>query len=74
MARKRLNVELTQDEYEFLTVYVARGHKKARYISCARTLLMSHDGKTDQQIVDFLDLQGHSVFSDQVEISMLTND
>jgi hypothetical protein len=33
MARKRLMVKLTQDDYEFLTTYVAYGHKNARQIS-----------------------------------------
>lgn len=48
MARKRLSVHLTQDEYDFLITYVARGHKKARYINRARALLLSHEGKDDQ--------------------------
>jgi putative transposase len=63
MARKRLTVELTQDEYDFLTAYVARGHKNARYINRARTLLMSHDGKTDPEIADLLGISRATVYN-----------
>lgn len=63
MARKRLTVELTQDEYEFLTAYVTRGHKKARYMNRARTLLLSHDGKTDQEIADLLGISRATVYN-----------
>jgi transposase len=63
MARKRLNIELTQDEYEFLTTYVARGHKKARYINRARALLLSHDGKDDQEIAKLLGITRTTVYN-----------
>jgi putative transposase len=63
MARKRLSVELTPDEYEFLTTYVARGHKKARYINRARTLLLSHDGKDDQEIAKLLGISRATVYN-----------
>lgn len=62
MARKRLTVELTQDEYEFLTSYVAHGQKKARYINRARTLLLSHGGKTDQEIAALLGISRATVY------------
>ena len=63
MARKRLSVQLTPDEYEFLTTYVARGHKKARYINRARTLLLSHDGKDDQEIAKILGISRTTVYN-----------
>ena len=63
MARKRLTVELTPDEHEFLTAYVARGHKKARYINRARTLLLSHDGKIDQEIATLLGISRATVYN-----------
>lgn len=63
MARKRLTVQLTQDEYEFLTTYVARGQKKARYINRARTLLFSHDGKDDQDIAQILGISRTTVYN-----------
>lgn len=63
MARKRLSVDLTQDESDFLTTYVARGHKLARYINRARTLLMSHEGKTDQEIADLLGIARATVYN-----------
>ena len=63
MARKRLSVQLTQDEFDFLTTYVARGHKLARYINRARTLLMSHEGKTDQEIAALLSISRATVYN-----------
>ena len=63
MARKRLSVHLTQDESEFLTTYVARGHKKARYINRARALLLSHHGKDDQEIANILGISRATVYN-----------
>lgn len=63
MARKRLTVDLTQDESDFLTTYVARGHKLARYINRARTLLLSHQGKTDQEIAALLGISRATVYN-----------
>ena len=63
MARKRRPVELTPDEHDFLTTYVARGHKKARYINRARTLLLSHDGKNDQEITNVLGISRATVYN-----------
>ena len=63
MARKRLSVHLTPDEYDFLTVYVARGQKKARYINRARALLLSHDGKDDPEIATLLGITRATVYN-----------
>jgi putative transposase len=63
MARKRHTVKLTQDEYDFLTTYVARGHKKARYINRARALLLSHEGKEDQDIAELLGITKTTVYN-----------
>ena len=63
MARKKLTVTLTQDEHEFLTTYVARGHKKARYINRARTLLLSDGGKDDQEIANILGISRATVYN-----------
>ncbi len=63
MARKRLNVQLTPDESEFLTTYVARGQKKARYINRARALLLSHEGKEDQEIATLLGITRTTVYN-----------
>jgi hypothetical protein len=63
MARKRLEVHLTQDEHDFWTSYVARGHKKARYINRARTLLLSHTGKDDQEVANLLGITRTTVYS-----------
>lgn len=63
MTRKRRPVQLTQDEYEFLTTYVAHGQKNARHINRARTLLLSHDGKNDQDIVKVLGISRATVYN-----------
>ena len=63
MARQRFSVQLTPEEYEFLTTYVARGQKKARYINRARTLLWSHDGKDDQEIANILGISRTTVYN-----------
>ena len=63
MARKRLSVKLSQNEYDFLTTYVAHGQKKARCINRARTLLLSHDGKNDQEIANILGLSRATVYN-----------
>jgi transposase len=63
MIRKRRPVELTQDEYEFLTTYVAHGQKNARQINRARTLLLSHDGKNDQDIMKVLGISRATIYN-----------
>jgi putative transposase len=63
MTRKRRPVQLTQDEYEFLTTYVAHGPKNAREINRARTLLLSHDGKDDQEIVKVLGISRATIYN-----------
>ena len=50
MARKRIEVKLTQDEHESLSTYVTRGQKSAREINRARILLLANDGLKDQDI------------------------
>ena len=63
MTRKRRPVQLTPDEYGFLTTYVAHGQKNARQINRARILLLSHDGKNDQDIVKVLGLSRATVYN-----------
>lgn len=63
MIRKRRPVQLTQDEYEFLSTYVAHGQKNARQINRARTLLLSHDGKDDQDIVKVLGISRATIYN-----------
>ena len=63
MARKRLNVELTPEESEFLTTYVAHGQKNARSINRARTLLMAHNGKKDHEIAKTLGISRATVYN-----------
>ena len=63
MARKRLEVKLTPEDYEFLTTYVAHGQKNARYINRARALLMSHEGKDDQEIATVLGISRATVYN-----------
>lgn len=54
MARQRITVQLTAEEYELLTTYVAHGHKSAREINRARMLLLAHDGLPDADIAQVL--------------------
>jgi transposase len=63
MARKKLPVKLTLEEHDFLTAYVARGQTQARYINRARTLLLSHGGKDDQEIAQLLGLSRATVYN-----------
>jgi putative transposase len=63
MTRQRRPVQLTPDEYEFLTTYVAHGQKNARQINRARTLLLSHDGKDDQEIVKVLGISRATIYN-----------
>lgn len=63
MARQRLPVKLSQEEYEFLTTYVAHGQKNARHINRARTLLLAHEGKADQEIATILGLSRGTVYN-----------
>jgi transposase len=62
MARTRLEVRLTPEEHAFLTTYVAHGHKNARSINRARTLLLAHAGKADQEIAKTLGLSRSTVY------------
>ncbi len=62
MARKQRPVKLTQDEYDFLTTYVAHGHKNARQINRARTLLLSHEGHKAQNIAQVLGISRATVY------------
>jgi putative transposase len=74
MARQRLSVHLTQDEHDVLTTYVARGHKKARYINRARALLLSHEGKDDQEIAKLLGITRTTVYNVRKKYSQQSYD
>lgn len=74
MARKRLEVKLTQNDYEFLTTYVTRGQKNARYINRARTLLMAHEGKHDQEIAQVLGISRATVYNVRKRYHQQTHD
>ena len=62
MARKQRPIQLTPDEFEFLTTYVAHGQKNARQINRARTLLLSHEGRNAQQIAQVLGISRATVY------------
>ena len=63
MTRKQRLIQLTQDEFDFLTTYVAYGQKNARQINRARTLLLSHDGKAAHEIVKVLGISRATVYN-----------
>jgi transposase len=65
-------VKLTPDEHAFLTTYVAHGQKSARYINRARTLLLSHDGKEDQEIASILGISRATVYNVRKKYSQQT--
>ena len=54
MAKKKYPVQLTVEECTVLQHFVSRGQKRAREITRARTLLLSHEGKTDAEIMALL--------------------
>lgn len=62
MARKRIEVKLTQEEHESLSTYVAHGQKSARKINRARILLLAHDGLTDQDIAKVLGVSRVTIY------------
>ena len=63
MARKRIEVQLTPDEHQSLSTYVAHGHKSAREINRARILLLAHDGRTDPDIAKVLGVSHVTVYN-----------
>jgi len=63
MARKRIEVKLTQDEHERLSTYVARGQKSAREINRARILLLANDGRKDQDIATVLGVSRVTIYN-----------
>jgi putative transposase len=63
MARKRIEVKLTQDEHESLSTYVTRGQKSAREINRARILLLANDGLKDQDIEKVLGVSHVTIYN-----------
>jgi putative transposase len=63
MARKRIEVKLTQDEPESLSTYVTRGQKSAREINRARILLLANDGRKDQDIEKVLGVSRVTIYN-----------
>jgi putative transposase len=63
MARKRIEVKLTQDEHESLSTYVTRGQKSAREINRARILLLANDGRKDQDIEKVLGVSRVTIYN-----------
>ena len=63
MARKRIEVKLTQDEHESLSTYVTRGQKSAREINRARILLLANDGLKDQDIEKVLGVSRVTIYN-----------
>jgi putative transposase len=54
MPGKRLVIKLTQNEPRLLETFVRQGHKPAREINRARTLLLSNDGRKTTDIAKVL--------------------
>lgn len=54
MPKKIYNVQLSEREREELETYVKQGKKSARAINRARILLLSNEGKIDDEIISVL--------------------
>jgi transposase-like protein len=63
MARKRIEVKLTQDDHESLSTSVTRGQKSAREINRARILLLANDGRKDQDIAKVLGVSRVTIYN-----------
>ena len=63
MARKRIEVKLTQDDHESLSTSVTRGQKSAREINRARILLLANDGRKDQDIEKVLGVSRVTIYN-----------
>lgn len=63
MARKRIEVKLTPEEHESLSIYVAHGQKSAREINRARILLLANDGRKDQDIEKVLGVSRVTIYN-----------
>jgi transposase-like protein len=63
MARKRIEVKLTQDDHESLSTSVTRGPKSAREINRARILLLANDGRKDQDIAKVLGVSRVTIYN-----------
>ena len=49
-----VKVKLMEDELDYLESVIKKGHHKSRVVTRARILLLTHEGKKDVDIVDFL--------------------
>ena len=54
-------VKVRPKEQELLKQLVSKGNEKARKITRCRILLLSHEGKTDTQIIDALRVARNTV-------------
>ena len=54
MPKKIYHVTLTKEEKKDLQTFIGRGKASARKITRARILLLAHEGKKDQEIIDGL--------------------
>lgn len=54
-------ISLTTEEVEYLTSFVKKGQKTARELTRARVLLLLHDGRTEMEIKDTLDISRATV-------------
>jgi transposase len=59
----KYRVEMTNDERQELEALVSRGKSSARQIRRAHALLMSADGKSDQEIAELLRVNPSTVYN-----------
>ncbi len=63
MAKKQIEVKLSQEEREVLEKFVAQGKRSAREINRARILLLSDEGRKDKEITQILGVSRGTVYN-----------
>lgn len=63
MAKKQIEVKLSQEEREVLEKFVAQGKKSAREITRARILLLSDEGRKDKELSQILGVSRGTVYN-----------
>jgi len=63
MAKKQIEVKLSQEEREVLEKFVAQGKRSAREITRARILLLSEEGRKDKELTQILGVSRGTVYN-----------
>ena len=63
MAKKQIEVKLSQEEREGLEKFVTQGKRSAREINRARILMLSEEGRKDKEITQILGVSRGTVYN-----------